>query len=67
MLLVTIPSPLYLDIMVNLSDCHYLTNEQYAKFLKFIGENKQGLDEAYVSAQMAGISCNSFPDSSFNK
>lgn len=50
-----------------MSDSRYLTNKQYAMSLKLIGHNKQGLDEAFVSANMAGISCDSFLNSNFHK
>ncbi|KAL4580545.1 hypothetical protein LXL04_016743 [Taraxacum kok-saghyz] len=40
------------------SECHFLTSEQYSKFLRLINE-KQGLENTSVSANMAGISCNS--------
>ena len=40
------------------SDTHYLTGEQYSKFLKLINEN-QNLDDNTATANMAGISCNS--------
>ncbi|KAI3688864.1 hypothetical protein L2E82_46759 [Cichorium intybus] len=45
------------------SEQHYLTSEQYSKFLRLISET-QGNEEipANANANMAGIACNSFVD-----
>ena len=40
------------------SVCHLLTEDQYSKFLRLIGD-KQGVDEGTASANMAGISYHS--------
>lgn len=40
------------------SDQHFLTSDQYSKFLRLISEGK-GVEEVPVNANMAGIACNS--------
>ncbi|XP_023737486.1 uncharacterized protein LOC111885459 [Lactuca sativa] len=39
----------------------------FSLFLSLIGDNKQGLDDTSVNANMAGISCNSFIDNKCSK
>lgn len=41
------------------SEQHFLTSEQYSKFLRLISES-QGNEEVPACANMAGIACNSF-------